>query len=187
MGVDPLEDLGGAEGDFVEAVRLQPHGGVESLLGMVRILRADHRQAQGEWPLEDYEAAMGSFEGALRVDQSYVYAWVGKARAQTGRGVCRMNLGEDPLPDFAAAEQSFAKALGGNEGNLEGRIHRGRLRYHRGEAREGAGDLRQAARDYAAAIFDFLAVVRLEPAWAGEVKNDLARAQRKASSLECPR
>lgn len=104
-----------------------------------------------------------AFTEAIRADRGYLPHLLGRGDLKRNRGNERANRGENPLPDYQAAEEDYSEALRLNPESQEGWNRRATVRTLR--ANHLAIRDRDPLPDYAAAEKDLDALAKLAPAF----------------------
>ncbi|HEX7896128.1 MAG TPA: protein kinase [Planctomycetota bacterium] len=100
---------------------------------------------------------------AIRADRGYLPHLLGRGDLKRNRGNERANRGENPLPDYQAAEEDYGEALRLNAESQEGWLRRATVRTLRANHR--AIRDQDPLPDYAAAETDLDALAKLAPAF----------------------
>jgi tetratricopeptide (TPR) repeat protein len=189
--LNPLADYSTAEGDFEQVTRLRKYPDAWILIGKARLSRAEYRRRHGEDALGDYDEAEKPFTEAMRIEKELsglvtYSAYAGRAKVRLSRGICRMDRGQDPGSDFAAAEEDLVEALKINSEDGEAWVLGGNLRLNLALLREREGKVVQARREYAAAVDHYQAALRIDASWDSEIGESLKKAQAKVAELKEP-
>lgn len=123
------------------------------------LARAAHlRMAEGPEELERRweEAEHWYTQGIIR-DRGYLPHWFGRSDVLRERANYRARHGDDPLPDFRAAEENLTQAAAMDRGSAEARLRRGLIRafraiYLMNRGQDPLGDLGEAEGDLSQAI-----------------------------------
>ncbi len=154
-----------AIGALEEVVRREP-GREEAWEFLAR--SAHLRLAQGPEDLERrWSEAERWYSEGLSQDQGYLPHLFGRSDVRRERAHHRMNRGDDPLPDYAAAEEDLSRAASLDPSSVEAPVRRGIIRSQRALYRMNRGD--DAFLDLAHAEEDFARALEREPGHAEAV------------------
>lgn len=189
QGDDPSGDMGAAERDFSEAVRLSPENG-EAWLKL-----ADLRSNQGFWakargrdPLPFFEDAESRFSRALELDPAQASAWRGRGILRTYWARLLTERREPAEPRWSGAVDDFTRYAARVAEAPEWRRADALMRRATALA-EWSLESGTAPR-FDAAERDFEAALRLDPGqariWSRRGAARLARAESRVSKSEDP-
>ncbi len=137
--------------------------------GLTRALAADGRLEEAYDALARLESASGDFDAvieilgrAIEADKGYFPHRLHRAAALRDRANGRYHLGEDPRPDYLAAESDYDAVLALAPANPEPWIGRGTVRWQIGSREDEVGE--DPLPRYAGAGADLDEAVRLDPA-----------------------
>lgn len=112
-GEDPSEDFAAAERHLDRALRLSARNhGAWNDRGYLHLQCARREADLGRSPLERLGRAESDLQQALKVLPNYVIAHRNLCLVRTLRGLHRAKQGEDPLPEWTAAERDAERGLG---------------------------------------------------------------------------
>jgi len=149
-------------------------------------LRAQHAAAKsraGQDAFALFDLAEADF-AAIPAKSADSWYWTWRSTVWSERALARVARSEDPLADFAKAEELLAKALERDRELMEGWKHRGFVRWQRAGYRLARGDRPGAREDYAAAAADFLEALSINPTLKFQIGDRAEQARRKAAELQ---
>ncbi|HEX7901571.1 MAG TPA: protein kinase [Planctomycetota bacterium] len=186
-GLDPLADFQGAKTAFGRALEMSRSP------QLAADVHAQHGQLLGGWaswawrrgqdPAALYKEADDQFAVAFKTlpDSPWMKRW--RATAIVSRAQYRESRAEDPLPDYALAEDDLCQAIRLQKDMTSAWKERAGLHFCRAAAWEKRGEKARARQDYAAAAQDYLEALSLNPRLDADLGPRMREAQKKAAEL----
>jgi serine/threonine-protein kinase len=141
QGLDPSEDLDGAERDYLKAIEINPRLAAAWIgLSNAHNYRGKWLMDQGRDALERFDRADGALQQALKINPRDASAHTGKGMVLNNRSVMKAKRGLDPLPDIEAAEKCLREALKLNPRSASGWIELAGILTNLGTLRKSGGN-----------------------------------------------
>jgi tetratricopeptide (TPR) repeat protein/predicted Ser/Thr protein kinase len=111
-GLDPMPDYTAAEGDFTEALRLDPDS-YRALhwRGQVRVYQGIWFMETDQDPTAAWNSAQADLDRAIRLNPGHSSGWLWRGILNFYRGFWKAAHGRDALADFAAADRDLERAV----------------------------------------------------------------------------
>jgi tetratricopeptide (TPR) repeat protein/predicted Ser/Thr protein kinase len=183
-GRDPMSEYEAGEKDLSESVAraVEPSNELR-WRGRLRAQHAAAKSRAGQDAFALFDLAEADF-AAIPAKSADSWYWTWRSTVWSERALARVARSEDPLADFAKAEELLAKALERDRELMEGWKHRGFVRWQRAGYRLARGDRPGAREDYAAAAADFLEALSINPTLKFQIGDRAEQARRKAAELQ---
>jgi len=186
-GQNPVADFTNSKAAFAKAIEFarnaQTVAGAHAEIGQVVAGWAAWAWRSGQDPTPLYREADDHFNLAFKSlpDNPWFKRW--RATGLYSRAQYREARSEDPLPDYALAEDDLCQAIRLQKDMTSAWKERAQLHFGRASAWEKRGEKERARQDFAAAAQDFLETFSLNPLLESEFGARMKEAQKKAAEL----
>jgi tetratricopeptide (TPR) repeat protein/tRNA A-37 threonylcarbamoyl transferase component Bud32 len=186
-GRNPLADFTNSKAAFGKAMELgrsvQMVADAHAQIGQVMAGWAAWAWRTGQDPTLLYREADDHFSLAFRSlpDNPWIKRW--RATGIVSRAQYREARSEDPLQDYALAEDDLCQVIRLQKDMTSAWRERAQLHFGRAAAWEKRGQKERARQDFAAAAQDYLETLSLNPLLESELGPRMREAQKRAAEL----
>jgi len=187
QGQDSTADFSGGKAAFVKALELARSPALTSdahaQLGQILAGWAAWAWRRGQDPSALYKESDEQYALAFKSPPDSPWAKRWRATGLVSRAKYRESRGEDPLPDYALAEDDLYQAIRGQKDMTSAWKERAQLHFDRAAVWEKRGQKERARQDFASAAQDYLETFSLNPRLESELGARMSEARKKASEL----